>query len=120
MANEISVSCSLSASKNGAAIASGQLTDTNDMSGDQMITNVQAIGTAAEAVVLGDVSTISYTVFKNMDATNYVDLSLNADASAPFAKLRAGEIALVPLATATIYAKANTAGINLLVHSVEA
>src|SRR5687768_2756767 len=119
MANEISATVSLSASKNGAAIASGQLSAVDDMAGDQMITNVQIVGTAAEALNLGDVSTIGYTVLKNMDSTNYVEISLISDGTTPFAKLLAGDIALIPMSTATVYAKANTAPINLLVCSVE-
>jgi hypothetical protein len=120
MANEIAASVSLSVSKNGAAIASGQLSIVDDMAGDQMITNVQAVGTSAEAVNLGDVSTVGYVLFKNMDATNYVELALASDVlSQIFAKLLPGDIALIPLATATIYAMANTAGVNLLVCGVE-
>ena len=119
MANEINVSCSLSSSKNGAAISSGQFTKTADMTGDQMITNVQIVGTAAEALNLGDVSTIGYTLFKNMDATNYVDISLINDGSTPFCTLKPGDVSLIKLSTATVYAKANTAPVNLLVYSTE-
>lgn len=120
MANEISVTCSLSASKNGAAISSGQLSDTADMAGDQMLTNVQVVGTTEEAINLGDVSTIGYVAFKNMDPTNYVELALDSLVTAQvFAKLLPGDITILKAKTATMYAKANTAPVNLLVHAVE-
>ena len=120
MANEISAYVSLAASKNGANISSGQLSATDDMAGDQMTYNVQAVGITAEAVALGDVSTIGYALFKNMDPTNFVELALDSAVSTQiFAKLLPGDIALVPLKTATIYAKADTAGVNLLVAAVE-
>jgi hypothetical protein len=119
MANEIGVSASIAASKGGATIsASG--TDTADMSGDQMIANVQSVGTSAEALQLGDVSTIGYLFLKNMDATNYVEVALDSAVSTQiFAKLLAGDVTLVKAATATLYAKANTAAVNLYVAATE-
>ena len=119
MANEIIASASLGSSKNGANI-SANATKTADMAGDQMIGTVQIIGTAAEAISLGDVSTIGYIFLKNMDATNFVQIALDSGVStAIFAKLLAGDITLVKAATATLYAKADTANVNLLVAATE-
>lgn len=119
MANEIAVSCSLSAVKGGASInVNGNRTAT--MAGDQMITNVQTVGITAEAIQLGDVSTIGYVLLKNMDTTNFVEIALDSNVSTQkFAKLLAGDMALFPASTATMYAKADTSPCNLLVGSVE-
>ena len=117
MANEISFSTSMSAAKNSATV-SGSFSKTKDMSGDQMITNVQAIGTSNEAIVLGDISLPGVVMFKNMDATNYIELALDSSTTQVFSKLLAGESTLVH-AVAAIYARANTASCNLLVVAAE-
>lgn len=119
MASEISAAVSLNASKGGATVtASG--TKTADMAGDQMITNVQAVGTSAEALVVGDVSTIGYVLIKNLDATNYVEIGLDSGVSTQvFGKLLAGDIMLLKASTATMYVKANTASCNIAVTVVE-
>jgi len=118
MANEIQVGVTFAANKNGVAVNTAN-SKTADMAGDQMITNVQIIGTSAEAIVLGDVSTVGYVKFVNMDATNYIDISLIADGTTPFAKLLAGDVTIIKVATATMYAKSNTANCNLLVQACE-
>lgn len=119
MANEINVSVSLTASKGGAAIQSTG-SRTADMAGVEMITNVQAVGTAAEAIVVGDIGTPGYCLLKNLDATNYVEIALDSGVTTQvFAKLMPGDVALFPAKTATMYAKANTAPIALLVSLVE-
>lgn len=115
MASEIQVSATLNASKNGASIA-GSGSKVIDMSGDQMLSNVQIVGTSAEAILVGDVSTIGYVYLKNMDSTNFVEIALDSGVSTQkFAKLLAGQIALFPASTATLYAKADTASVNLYV-----
>lgn len=118
MANEILAQISLTCTKNGVTLDQS-LSLTKDMAGDEMTQNVQIIGTSAEAIALGDVSTIGYILFKNLDATNYVDLSMVSDGSVPFSKLLAGDFAMIKAASATIYAKANTAAIKLLVFAIE-
>ena len=83
---------------------------------------VQNIGTTAEALVLGDIAAANngYVCLRNLDPTNYVDLSLINDGSTPFARLNPGEFAVFRLtASATYYAKAHTAAINLEVVAVE-
>lgn len=119
MANEISVSVSLSASKHGAAnAAAGSLTLT--MAGDQMINNVQIItNVAAEAVVLGDVGSIGYVFLKNLDSTNYVEIdSVNTMDSWP-QRLFPGEFILLKPEGLTMYALANDAPVNLQVLALE-
>jgi hypothetical protein len=55
-----------------------------------------------------------------MDATNYVEVALDSAVSTQiFAKLLAGDVTLVKAATATLYAKANTAAVNLYVAATE-
>lgn len=121
MANEISISAQLSANKSSTQVASGSQSKSVDMAGDQMIANVQIIGTSAEALSLVDVTVGGYLFVRNMDATNFVQLALDsAVATQIFAKLKPSEFCLFrPPAGATIYAKADTANCNLQVVAVE-
>jgi hypothetical protein len=118
MANEITFSGSLTASKNGASVAASASV-TNDMSGDQLYANVQAVGTSAEQIDISDVSTIGLIYVKNLDATNYVEIALDSGMTNVFIKLLAGEFNIFSPATATLYARANTSGINLQVIATE-
>lgn len=122
MANEIQLSVNLVASKGGASV-SGSASQVSTMAGDQMLTNVQIIGTSSEAIILGDSTTIGYVFFKNMDATNFVSISAlaTAVASTSFAKLLPGDCALIKAVgnPPTLTAIADTASVNLLVVAVE-
>lgn len=116
MANEISISALLSISRSGATLAgTGNLSITQ--SGIPSSSNVQAIGTTSEALDLGDITALGYLFLKNLDATNYVEISLQSTVTSAdaFVTLLPGEFALIPTRLEAIYAKANTAGINLLV-----
>ena len=119
MANEISASVSLTATKNGVSVGNSA-SRVATMAGDQMLSNVQIVGAVAEALVLGDVATVGYVLIKNLDATNYVEIALDAPCTAQvFCKVLAGDFALFPAKTATMYALANLAPCNVLVQAIE-
>lgn len=120
MANEITVSGALSASKDGSSL-SVSFSKTFDMSNEDMIQGTQAIGTSAEALDLGEVAApAAYIYVRNMDPTNFVVLSLVSDGSTPFSKIRPGHFAIFPPPeSGTIYAKADTAALRVAVAAVE-
>lgn len=119
MANEITLSAALACTKSGAT-ASGSHTATLTMAGDEFMMSVQGINHAdAEALNLGDVTTVGYVLVKNLDATNYVELALDEPMANKFAKILAGGCALIPPSSATIYAQANTASVNVQIVAVE-
>ena len=91
------------------------------MSGDQMISNVQIIGTSSESVLLGDVTTIGYVYLRNMDATNFVSISALATAVAgtSFCKLLAGDACIFKAVSTQLTAIADTAPVNLQVFALE-
>lgn len=77
---------------------------------------VQTIGTGAhEALGVGaDIGTAGYAFFQNLDATNFVQIGIDDGGTfEPFAKLTAGQIAIVPLNTKAVYAQADTAAVEL-------
>lgn len=77
---------------------------------------VQSIGTAAEALAVGDVATLGVAFFRNCDATNFVTVGTYVAATYyPAIKLKAGEVAALRLVSGlTYYAQADTAAVKLL------
>lgn len=116
MANEIQLSASLAINRNGA-VFTGTGNSNITQSGTPTIANTQIIGATTEALLLGDVTGVGYYFFKNLDPSNYIELSLATPvvANAAFCTLLPGECALIPSRLETIYALANAAPCNLLV-----
>lgn len=110
MADELTVIGGWQYAKNDVSRNVTAHSEDHDVTGNEYIDHVQSIGTSAEAVTLGDVATYGFAVFKNLDATNYVEIGITDGAGDihAFVKLMAGEEAQVWLAAAP-YAKANTA-----------
>jgi hypothetical protein len=120
MASEISSSASLTVSKNGITLSQAA-SKVIDMSGDDMLCNTQAIGTSAELVSFGEITGAPSVLFvKNLDSTNYVELGGDSGLTVFKLKLPAGHVAMFQPSSATLYAKANTAAVNLLVFATEA
>lgn len=111
MADEINLRLQLNVTKDYLSIAK-QIADTFDLTGSKYSASVQVIGTVYEALSINsDITTPGFALFINHDAANFVDLSL--DQTNSFAKILKGQVALIPLATTTIYVRANTAACNL-------
>ena len=115
MADELTVGTSWTYSKNGSTRSLPAESAQWDVSGSGKIENIQNIGFAAhEALILGEVATPGFAYFKNLDATNYVQIGVDvAAAFVPFVKLLPGQSAQVWLGTTAPYAKANTGAVLL-------
>ena len=88
--------------------------------GDNVIFNLQTIGTsAAEALDLGDV-TPGYVFFKNEDETNFIEIGNTVGLSVVAAKLIPGQGVMIPTTTTAWFAKADTAPALLQVLAVDA
>ena len=75
---------------------------------------IQVVGTTHETLDVGDVATNGWLIVQNLDATNFVELG--RDVSAAFygvVRVEPGEVAVLRLSQATIYAQADTASIRL-------
>lgn len=109
MANEISITVAFSVNKDGTSISSA-VSKQVTMSGSAKIANVQSIGTSSEALQIGDITDLGYLFLQNLDATNFIQLSLTTPVTAgnAFIKLLPGEPAFVPCRNETIYALADT------------
>lgn len=112
MANEISVTAKLSVSKGGTTVTNATSTDSIDMTGTNMLTLVQNIGTSYEALTLTDIDTAAkyFVLLRNKDATNYVEVSFDAGSTYSL-RMDAGELCgpLPMVAGEQIGCRANTA-----------
>lgn len=122
MANEISITTTLTATKGGTT-NTGSQTKLNTLTGVGQWANTQAIGTSAEQIAYpSDLTTegITFLYFKNNDATNYLEIALDSGMTNKFAKLLAGESMILRVHTGnpTHYAQANTAACDLRIVAV--
>lgn len=122
MANEVTITASLTASKSGASVASGSQTKTLDMTGADVQTQTQEIGHAADEAVdiAADIGTEGYILIKNLSSSNFVTFSYDTGGSFAgyaFAKLTAGGVMLFkpsyPTGKTVIYAQADTAAVTI-------
>lgn len=117
MANEVSVSASVSASKNGQTLSQTG-SKAIDMTGDDMILGTQLIGTSAEAIGFGEITGApSVVLFKNVETANFI---LYGPSNPPTEfKLPAGHVSLFQPAAATLYAIASPAAARVLIMATE-
>lgn len=80
------------------------------VSGTDYTRGTQSVGTAAEALALGEVTTPGWFFIYNMDATNYVEV-LDSTGGVATLKIKAGEFACGRFASAAPAVKANTAAV---------
>jgi len=120
MANEISKSIRVTATKTGATVSyNSTLTET--MTGDDMISSVQSIATSAETVNFGEITGAPrLVIIKNLDATNYIEFGGDSGLTVFKLKLLAGQDMVIRPESATLYGKANTAAVKIQVIAVEA
>jgi hypothetical protein len=115
MASEISVTGTLTDSTINVSIAPG--TQTIDQTNKRKISNVQNIPTTAAgtALTLGAVTVPGWSFFKNLDATNYVEIGDdNAGTFIPVIRVDPGKyVGPLKLGTTAPLARANAAAVDL-------
>lgn len=115
MANEISVTAKLVVTNGGFR----QTFDTGTLRRDQTAVGahgpILSIGTSEEVISAGDVTTLGYVCFRNLDATNYVDIGPESGgALVGLIRLEPSDVALFRLKPGvTIRAQANTAAVKV-------
>ena len=125
MSNEFTVTCTMNFSKgSGVSTVTDKASRANvqfDQAGDGQAGGIQNIGTVAEAIDVGDVTSPlngSWAFFQNTDDTNFVQIGINVNGAGfeEFCKLEIGQFALLPLdivANGILQAKADTAAVEL-------
>lgn len=120
MANEISYSVSLSASKGGASISSSG-NKSQDMAGTEMSSLVQSLTTTGAALTLGGVDQAEVLAIKNMDATNNVVIGLT-NGNPPtnvISIIKPGGIVLLTGVSTTLYGASLVAGCDVFIAVAE-
>ena len=118
MANELRIEAQLEYSKSGVKDSKRDSAYV-DVSGESYNKTIQVIGTSNEQIsVASDIGTYGYMFFKNLDATNYVEIA-DEDDTNYFCKLKAGEFAMFRAADSDYWARANTSSCNLEVLVIE-
>src|ERR1043165_6248239 len=119
MASEITVTATLSYANAAHSIAQKLLTLAGvqfNITGKEYAAGMMSVPTTAggTAIPVSNLATLGWAMFKNNDATNYVEL-LSAASGTKFAKLAPGEIALFRFSSniTAPAALANTAAVNL-------
>lgn len=115
MANELTLSASVAYADNEGADESLSVSDLLATVSAKRYTKLkQNVGTAEEAVVLGEVTAPGWAMFINRDSSNFINLKV-ATSGAVFAKLKPGEFALLRLGSGaqTPFAQADTAACQL-------
>jgi hypothetical protein len=118
-AGTIQVSTSFSVTKDGVTVSGSYNSGNLTMAGTEFVGNAQTIGTASEALVLGDITTIGFVMVKNLDPTNFVQISLDNSQVNLVAKLLPGEATIFKPGTTTLYGKADTAACSCFVGAAE-
>lgn len=121
MANEISLSIGLSASKGGGTMTLS-FSATQDMAGSDMTQVTQELTTTPELADLGDVATpAAYVFVRNLETeTNDVHLSLNSDGSNKFATIKPGKAMVFPPATGqNVYLSASSTTARVMLGAIE-
>ena len=115
MSSEITLNFGLKLAKGNASYLISPFSKSVDFAGARFVSPIQAIGTGShEALNVTDLATAGYFYAINTDASNFVQIGLDVSATFyPFAKLLAGQAMLMPAAVLTLYAKADTASVNL-------
>ena len=118
MADELSVRGSITfAGITGGAqgFTTPAIAKTISMTGTNVYSGTQDIGTTEETVTIGEISTLGYILILNLDSTNFVEVGLTGSYTI---KMPAGGFAVFP-ANGTIYAKADTAICKIQVWAFE-
>jgi hypothetical protein len=114
MANEITLNLKLQVLKGSLAHLENPGAISVDLSGSTAVGGVQTIGTAsAEVLIMNDVTSPGYGFFRNTSSTNFVEIGTGTSPFVPFAKLKAGEAAIMRLSTTTPTAKADSSSVGL-------
>ena len=114
MADEIQLSLKLAVRKSSLIHSESPGTITATLTGNNATGGVQTITTTAAVLAMSSVTTAGYGYFRNIDGTNAVELGTGAATNfVSFAKLKAGEAAIMRLGTNAPSARAAASTVNL-------
>jgi hypothetical protein len=118
MADELTISASYSLNTTNLSESNAPGSISIDVASVAGSGGIQNVGTAVEQITKGDTTDGGFYFFRNIDDTNFVEIGTTSDDTdsgtfQPFLKLLAGEYSIGRLKEANVFAKADTAAINL-------
>lgn len=120
MADEITITTSLTFAKGTVSESLSDTSLTVDVSGTKYVKGVQNVGFASEeALDMGDITAPGYAYFRNLDATNFVEIRPGTGV-VDLIKLLPGDVALLRLVATAPFVQADTAAVNLEYLIIEA
>lgn len=118
MSNEIQINATLRYSKTPAS-ATLSTSFFADQAGDKYQAGVQIVGTTEEALDKGDIGTIGYIAFRNLDDTNYFEMGKTTGVYS--INCKAGKGGVIPWNNSIApLVKANTANVEVEYLMIEA
>lgn len=121
MANEIRVSGTLTISKGGYT-ATGNGSQTLDMTGDNFFGEVINISSSYEQVTFTDMSDVRYLYIGNIDTGSAVIWAATGNGTGIFAKLQPDDFVMIPLSGSSLWLQASgstVSGTNVIVCATE-
>lgn len=119
MSNQTNGSVNFSSTISGQSF-SGAQTVLTIPTGTQACKTVQSIATSSTQIVLEVTGNPAYLMLINQDPTNFVQIDANTSFNGFPQKILPGGFIVLSPETATVYAKADTAGILLAVLAIPA
>lgn len=112
MADEVTVTTSLQFAKGNVDLTLSDAAKTFDVTGTRYVRGVQAVGTSEEALDMGDISDPGWAYFRNLDASNYVEI-FAATGETACIRLNAGESCCFRLVATAPFVQADTSSVDL-------
>jgi hypothetical protein len=116
MADEITVSLAVSATKSGSgSFSTPRVAFQADMAGNNLVGGLtQDIGTSAETIVFGDISGApAIAIIQNLDETNFVEIGGDSGLTVFKLKILPGETFAFRSTITPLYAKADTSAVRI-------
>lgn len=115
MADEITLTFGLSILKGDFRFDINAIQEQFDLASARYVSGIQNVSQSAhELIDIGDIATAGLAVFRNRDATNYVEIGLDVSSTFyPRDLLYPGQVAFSWLSGLAHYALANTAAVDL-------
>jgi hypothetical protein len=116
MANEITITNGIRIEKGNLRVQRDVLTTNRDLTGGRVQFSVQNIAVTATNIDTGDLTTAGWAMFRNLNATHFVDVGPldGSNNLVSFIRLRPGDRhGPVRLQSLTLAAIANTASVDL-------
>lgn len=112
MANEATVTVSLQFAKGSVDLTLSDAAKTFDVTGTRYQRAVQSVGTSEEALDMGDITDPGWAYFRNLDASNFVEIRA-ATGDTACIRINAGESCCFRLVATAPFVMADTAAIDL-------